>query len=269
FTAILAAASLTSQPPAIDLTHQDVLSRHEIAERMSWKWPQLDSPKASDFPPRVSLSEHLADSSFAGGSVNDPLDQRWSEYNHQWSGLIVLSAGLLALVSRFRGQGWARNWPLLFFGLAIFIFLRADPETWPLGPRPFWASFAESDVLEHRLFVVLITAFVVFEWAVETGRLKAHQAALIFPAICAAGGALLLTHSHGTGNLRDELFAEWSHTPIALLGATAGWGRWLELRSPQDNDVPDLRSGIVRIASWIWPICLVLVGLVLINYRES
>ncbi|HTA85417.1 MAG TPA: CopD family protein [Silvibacterium sp.] len=269
FTAILAAASLTSQPPAIDLIRQDVLTGPEIVARMSLQQPKLHSPSIADLPPRKSLKEHLEDASFSGGSENDLMNQRWSEYNHQWSGLIVLSAGLLALVSRFRGQRWARNWPLLFFGLAIFLFLRADPETWPLGARPFWASFAESDVLEHRLFVVLITAFVVFEWAVETGRLKAHQAALVFPAICALGGALLLTHSHGTGNLKGELYAEMSHSPIALLGATAGWGRWLELRSPQDEDMPDMGSRIVRIASWIWPICLVLVGLILLNYRES
>jgi putative copper resistance protein D len=60
-----------------------------------------------------------------------------------------------------------------------------------------------------------------------------------------------------------------SQSPIALLGATAGWGRWLELRSPPEDVVPDGRSGIVRVASWAWPICLVLVGLILINYRES
>lgn len=269
FTALLAAASLTSQPPAIDLGQQDQLTKHEIVERMSWKQPALHSPRLSDLPPRKSLKQHLEEANFSRGNENDFMNQKWSEYNHQWSGLIVLAAGLLAFISRFKGQRWARNWPLLFFGLAVFILLRGDPETWPLGPRPFWASFAESDVLEHRLFAVLITAFALFEWSVETGRLKSQIAALVFPAICALGGALLLTHSHGTGDFKEELFAEMSHSPIALLGATAGWGRWLELRSPPEDGVPDSRSGIVRIASWAWPICLVLVGFILINYRES
>jgi copper resistance protein D len=269
FTALLAAASLTSQPPAIDLGQQDQLTKHEIVERMSWKQPALHSPRLSDLPPRKSLKEHLEDANFSGGNENDFMNQKWSEYNHQWSGLIVLAAGLLAFISRFKGQRWARNWPLLFFGLAVFILLRGDPETWPLGPRPFWASFAESDVLEHRLFAVLITAFALFEWSVESGRLKSQIAALVFPAICALGGALLLTHSHGTGNFKEELFAEMSHSPIALLGATAGWGRWLELRSPPEDGVPDGRSRIVRFASWAWPICLVFVGFILINYREA
>jgi copper resistance protein D len=269
FTALLAAASLTSQAPANDLTAQDLLSRHEIVQRMSWKTPSLHSPSLQDLGPRKSLKEHLEDVSFAGGSENDWMNQKWSEYNHQWAGLIVLSAGLLAVVSRFRGQKWARNWPLLFIGLAIFLLLRADPETWPLGPRPFWASFAESDVLEHRLYAALITAFAIFEWAIETGKLKSHAAALVFPGICALGGALLLTHSHGTGNLRGELFAELSHTPIALLGATAGWGRWLEVRAPVEEGSPDGKSALVRVASWMWPVCLVLIGLLLLDYRES
>lgn len=270
FTALLAAASLTSQPPAIDLGQQDTVSGHEIAERLSWKQPQLlHSPRAADLPPPSPLKQHLEDAPFSGGRAIDALNEKWSEYNHQWSGLIVLAAGLFAFVSRFRGQAWARNWPLLFFGLAIFILLRADADAWPLGPRSFWGSFAEVEVLEHRLFAVLITCFAIFEWAVETGRLKSRKAALVFPGLCAIGGALLLTHSHGTINLRDELFAELTHTPIALLGATAGWGRWLELRWPQEGVPPENRSQVVRIASWIWPVCLVLAGLILLDYRES
>ena len=269
FTVLLAAASLTSQPPAIDLTPHDMLSGPEIVQRMSWKWPQLKTPRLADLPHAAPLKKHLEDTSFSGGSPNDAMSQKWSEYNHQWSGLIVLAAGLLALVSRFKGQGWARNWPLLFLGLAVFILLRGDPDAWPLGPRPFWASFAETEVLEHRFFAALISCFALFEWAVETGRLKSERAALVFPLLCAIGGALLITHTHGTGDLRDELYAELSHTPIALLGATAGWGRWLELRWPQSDAQPETRPAIVRAMSWGWPICLMLVGVILLDYRES
>jgi putative copper resistance protein D len=57
----------------------------------------------------------------------------WSEYNHHWAGLIVGLMGLLALLARTGRVGWARNWPLLFWVLAVFLFLRADPESWPLG----------------------------------------------------------------------------------------------------------------------------------------
>ena len=269
FTALLAAASITSQAPAIDLTPQEVLTRHEIVQRMSPKPLVLHSPNHADLPKAPPLKAHLEEASFAGGRTNDLLNRKWSEYNHQWSGLIVLAAGLLAFVSRFKGQRWAKNWPLLFIGLAIFIILRADADTWPLGPRSFWESFAEVDVLEHRFFAFLITCFALFEWAVETGRLKSQKAALVFPALCAVGGALLITHTHATGDIKDEVFAEMSHTPIALLGVTAGWGRWLELRGLQGEPSSDEEPAVIRIARWLWPLCLVLVGLVLLNYRES
>ena len=260
FTAILVAASLTSQPPATDLV-KDRLTKQEIAQRAKWQWPSFQTPNLAQLTPPTSIEVGMRESIYTGGKPNDANDRAWSEYNHHWAGLIVLIAGIFALLARVPRLYWARNWPLLFIGLAIFILLRADPENWPLGPRPFWASFSAPDVLEHRFYALLITAFAFFEWGVETGRLKWQKASLIFPVICALGGALLMTHSHSLGNIKDEMFAEMSHTPIALLGATAGWSRWLELR------LPDRRG--TRLAAWLWPICLMLLGLVLLDYRES
>ncbi len=264
FTVLLVAASLTSQPPAADLGH-DMLTRHEIAERLAWRWPSLTTPSFAQLSQRRSLEESLESTTFTGGSVNDAMDQMWSEYNHHWAGLVVLCAGICAGFARFGGRhNWFRNWPLLFLGLAVFIVLRADADAWPLGPRSFWGSFAEAEVLEHRVFAVLITAFALFEWAVETGHLRSARAALVFPTLCALGGALLMTHSHAMGAVKEETLAEMSHTSIALLGVTAGWSRWLQLRLPQ--------GGKCKLASWLqwlWPVCLALVGVVLLNYRES
>ena len=260
FTAILTAASLTSQPPAIDLT-QDRLTMHEIVERMRWVQPRLTSPSFQQLVPPSSVQVAVQKSIYSAGTANDAIDRAWSEYNHHWAGLIVLAAGLLALLASTKRFRWAQHWPLLFIGLAIFIVVRADPECWPLGPRPFWLTFSSPDVLQHRLYALLITAFALFEWAVETGRLRSRVAAYVFPLMCAAGGALLLTHSHALGNIKEEMLAEMSHTPVALLGATAGWSRWLQLRLPQER--------ASRIGSYIWPVCLILVGIVLLDYRES
>jgi putative copper resistance protein D len=261
FTALLAAASMASQPPARDMA-MDQVTGHEIVQRTEWKWPTLHSPAFAQLAHRISLKAALDSQAYTGGSDNDAMDRAWSEYNHHWAGLIVLAAGLFAFVARFQGQGWSRNWPLLFLALAVFIILRGDPETWPLGPRPFWASFAEPDVLEHRIFAALIASFAFFEWAVETGRLASQRAALVFPAICAAGGALLLMHMHGFGDdARNEMLVGLSHSAIAVLGATAGWARWLQIRSA------DGRSS--KFTAWLWPVCFVLVGLLLLDYREA
>jgi putative copper resistance protein D len=209
----------------------------------------------------ASMSAQVRVAEYHPTGASDDMDRKWSEYNHHWAGLIVLAAGLLAFASRFRGMRWARFWPLSFAGLSVFILLRADPENWPLGPRPFWASFSSPDVLQHRAAAVLILCFAVFECAVQAGKLQVRWASMIFPAMCALGAAVLLTHNHAPSDVQEGLLASLSHTPIALLGATAGWGRWLELRLPPGRPA--------RIASFLWPLFLAAAGLVLLNYREA
>jgi putative copper resistance protein D len=268
FTVILAAASLTAQSPSVDEMPQDMLTGPQVVERMEWRWPSFHTPAVAQLAPPTPLSVAVREATYTGGSASDANDRAWSEYNHHWAGLIVLAAGVLALFSRLPRQEWARYWPLLFLGLSIFLLLRADPECWPLGPRPFWASFTAPDVLEHRLYAVLIAVFAVFECGVQTGRLGWSRARFVFPVLCAAGGALLLTHTHGLGGGTDEVFAELSHTPIALLGAMAGWGRWLELRLDEPGAVVQT-SRHRRIMAWVWPVCLILIGILLLDYRES
>jgi putative copper resistance protein D len=259
FTAILAAASMSAQPPAVDVPDQ--ISLPVIAARMHPELPRLKSPTASQLTPPTSIETAVRETEFQATGGSDATDRKWSEYNHHWAGLIVLAAGLLAFASRFAGLRWARFWPLTFAGLSIFILLRADPENWPLGPRPFWASFSAPDVLQHRAAALLILCFAGFECAVQAGKLRVRWAALIFPAMCALGAAVLLTHNHAPSDTAEDFLASLSHTPIALLGATAGWSRWLELRLP-----PGRAS---RIAGRAWPLLLAAVGLILLNYRET
>jgi copper resistance protein D len=268
FTVIIAAASLTAQSPSVDEAPENIISGHAVVQRMEWRWPSFHTPALSQLAPPTPLSVAVKEATFTGGSASDANDRAWSDYNHHWAGLIVFAAGFLALVARMPGQRWARHWPLLFLGLAVFIVLRADPECWPLGPRPFWGSFTAPDVLEHRLFAALAAVFALFEWCVRTDRMRWPAARFVFPAICAAGGALLLTHTHALGEGTDEVFAELSHTPLAILGAAAGWSRWLELRLIT-SEAPAETARARRAAAWIWPVCLLLIGLLLLNYRES
>jgi putative copper resistance protein D len=53
-----------------------------------------------------------------------------------------------------------------------------------------------------------------------------------------------------------------------VLGAAAGWGRWLELRL-DDAAAPPNESRHRKLAAWVWPVCLILIGVLLLNYRES
>ncbi|HEY2118266.1 MAG TPA: CopD family protein [Candidatus Acidoferrum sp.] len=271
-TVILAAASLTSQPPGIDLT-QDRVTMHEIATRFAPRMPRFRSPELNELS--VPTEQIYNEAKAAGQELppayvpgqtqwnpSTPGDIAWSEYNHNWAGLIVMLMGILALLSRSRYFAWAKIWPLMFLGLAVFLFLRADPENWPLGPNGFWKSFGVVDVLQHRLAVVLIVVFAIFQYRVETKKVKSMAAALVFPSVCALGGVVLLTHTHALSNVREEMLAELSHTPLAIFGIMAGWSRWLELRLPDQNQAR-------KYLKWIWPVCFIFVGLILMDYHES
>jgi putative copper resistance protein D len=271
-TVILTAASLTSLPPAADLTH-DRVTGPEIVARMSPQTPRLSSPTVQELPEDVYVAQKkafevgsLSTESYVPGQTgtrpNTPAEKAWSEYNHHWAGIVVLSMGVLALVAQAGRVSWARNWPLAFFGLSAFLFLRSDPETWPLGPIGFWATLADPEVLLHRFFAVLVIALAIFEWRVQTGRVASGGARLAFPVLIAISGALLLTHSHSLGNIKEEVLAELSHIPLAILSVAAGWSRWLELRLPAENHT---RSLMAR----LWPLCIALIGVVLLNYREK
>ncbi|HEX3376026.1 MAG TPA: hypothetical protein VHS29_04145, partial [Candidatus Acidoferrales bacterium] len=152
-------------------------------------------------------------------------------------------------------------WPIIFLVLAVFLFFRADPEVWPLGPTSFWTSLLDPEVLQHRLAVALIVIFGIFEWKVRTGQTESTYAALVFPAVSVIGGAVLLTHSHALTNVKEQLLTEFNHLPLAILGVVAGVTRWLELRIPSEDRARPFLSRV-------WPICFVLIGIILLNYRE-
>jgi copper resistance protein D len=268
-TVILTAASLTSQPPAIDQPN-DVVTPQQIAARLEPVWPRLDYPQAV-------LAENAA---VAGGKEQASTEQpvpaaydidgvplSWeriasakeSESNHHWMGIVVLAMGLLALLARTGKAPWAEYWPLLLICIAIFIFIRADTESWPIGPQGFWACWLKPEVFQHRMAALVCIGFAFFELRVRRKERANSPMALVFPLMCALGGALLLTHSHPVINVKDNLLIELNHVPLGLAAVLAGWARWLEIRLPvKDRGIP----------AWIWPVCFVLIGAGLLNYRE-
>jgi putative copper resistance protein D len=249
-TVLFAAASLTALPPAVDVRAERA-TIGEVAERFRPATPRLASPPVEEL---LTTAQPL----MAPPGERTDVERAWSEYNHHWAGLVVLSMGLLAVLERLGVRG-ARHWPLALLGMAVFLFFRADPRAWPLGPAGFWESMTLPDVLQHRVFVVLIVGFSVFEWMVRTARLRPSPWGYVFPVLCAAGGAMLLTHSHAMLGLKAEFLTEVTHAPIGILGTLAGWARWLELRLPEAGSTP----------GWLWRAALVAVGLLLLFYRES
>jgi copper resistance protein D len=265
---LMAAASITSLPPAIDLAN-DRVSFGEIMQRMAPVVPRLASPDRATLGTPVSQAEIdrtwqlNAQASVPGAAAFPPRSAAhiaWSEYNHHWAGVIVLLIGLFAFAERSGYAPWAKHWPLLFLLLAGFLFLRNDPDAWPLGPIGFLDSLRDPEVVQHRFFVLLTIAFAFFEWGVRTGRLKRQSLALVFPLLTVVGATFLLAHSHAISNVKDQLLIELTHLPMAVLGIVAGWSRWLQVKDP---------AGDGRWAGWVWPVCFVLIGLLLLDYREA
>jgi putative copper resistance protein D len=246
-TVLFAAASLTSLPPAIDVV-ADRATLAEVATRFTPRVPSFTSPPIEELP----VDDKNAPRTDA--------DRAWSEYNHHMSGLFVLLMGALATLYVSGLAPWARHWPLVLLGLASFMLVRNDPGAWPLGPQGFWASMAEPTVLQHRVFVLLVCVFGLFEWMVRTGRLRSSGWALVFPLLCVVGGGLLLTHSHASLNLKSEFLLEVTHAPLGVLGLVIGWARWLELRLAAPDD---------RLPGRVWATGLAVFGVLLLLYRES
>jgi putative copper resistance protein D len=251
-TILFAAASLTSLPPAVDVV-VDRASPAEVALRFAPKLPHLSSPPVAAL---LAVAAPIEDTL----SARQPEEYAWSEYNHHMAGVFVFGMGVLAVLERTGRARWARHWPLLLLGLAAFMFVRNDPRAWPLGPAGFWESMVLPDVLQHRLVVLLVVGLGLFEWLVRIGALARPRWRLVFPLLCAVGGGLLLTHSHAMFNLKTEFLAEVSHAPMGILGVFMGWGRWLELRLPH---------GEGALPGWVWSVSLLMIGGILLVYRET
>jgi putative copper resistance protein D len=249
---LMAAAAFTSQPPAVDVADGRA-SPAEVARVFGPKVPQLTMPP---FREMVSTAAQVLDPY----ALPSELDKVQSNFNHTASGAFVLLAALGALLYGAGRASRARHWPLVFVGLGVFVLLIAEPTVWPLGPEPFWATLMAPQVLVHRLAALLVMGLGVFEWRVRAGGLGGTRWRYVFPLLCFAGGALMLTHSHSVFATKWAFLIEVSHNVLGILAVLAGAARWLELRLPA-------REG--RVAGGVWPVCLALVGLVLLFYRET
>jgi len=249
---LVTASALTSQPPAVDT----------VAETASWaEFADVFTPRL----PRISSPAHAAVVAADEDALGNPgtlsgAPESWSEYNHNMAGLflVIMAVGALA---NFGGRiPGARHWPLGFIALGVFLFMRSDPMSWPLGPIPFWSSLFDGTVLQHRLATVLSFALGLFEWRARSPRVEDQsRRPYVFPLLCLAGGVLLLTHSHRDFVLKSEYLIQISHTAMGLLAILMACGRWLELR---------LAPPIGRVAGFGSIAAMASIGLILMFYQE-
>lgn len=261
--AILCAAALALSPLAAD-TRAARPSPTEIASRFEIAAPRLAIPilpsAVSSIATDLAVSNATTESP-TGEPVRSELDIAWSETHHHYAALFVIFTGLVALFSQYgRMKPLTRHWPALFLCLAVYLFIVADEDAWPLGQTGFLVSLATPRIAQHKLMIAAVAGLALFEWRGQTKEATSAWPALAFPLMIAAASAFLLTHYGHTGS-KEEVLTEVSHIPVALLGVIAATARWLELRLPS--------PGVKKIAAIVWPLALIAAGAFLLLYRET
>jgi len=252
-TLLFTAASLASQPPAIDipgLTATWMEALNAFAPRI----PRLSSPS------HEALLAGEAGRTAILNQMPSVASTEWSDYNHNIAGVFVTAMSLLAMLSYKKSLVWARYWPVGFIGLGIFILLRSDAETWPNGSMGFWESMLENgEILQHRIATLLVFLLGTMELRARMTRNPDSKLPYVFPLLCAVGGLMLLTHSHIGFQAKSAFLIQIGHTFMGLFALIMAVGRWLELKLDQPGK---------SVAGFVSVFAFFQIGMILIFYQE-
>ncbi len=254
-TLLFTAASLASQPPAIDIPNLTA-SWQEVVNTFAPQTPQTSSPSHS------ALIAGEAGRVAIVGQVPSLAATEWSNYNHNISGIFLTVMSFFAMFSYVKKPGFAffKYWPIGFVLLGIFLFFRSDAETWPLGPIGFWDStFNNGEVLQHRIATLLVFVLGIVELSARITKNPDSRLPFVFPLLAAFGGLMLLTHSHVGFQPKSAFLIQVGHTMMGIFSLILSTGRWLELKL--DRPGKDI-AGFISVAA------LFQIGLILMFYRE-
>jgi len=263
-TLLFTAASLASQPPAIDIPTLTA-SWQEVLNTFNPQIPQTSSPSHTALIAGEAGRVAIID------QVPSIAATEWSNYNHNIAGIFLAVMSFIAMLSYIKHFPpslsvfdkyfpLTRYWPLGFVGLGIFLFFRSDAETWPLGPIGFWEStFNNGEVLQHRIATLLVFVLGIIELSARMTKNPDSKLPFVFPLLAAFGGLMLLTHSHVGFQAKSAFLIQVGHTTMGIFSLILACGRWLELKL--DRPGKDI-AGFVSVAA------LFQIGIILMFYRE-
>ena len=154
-----------------------------------------------------------------GTGSGEKVVNAYSLFMHRAAGVGTILVGLLLVAHRFTGQRFAVLGTAVgatWFLLGLFLFIRSDPEGWPIGPPGFLESFTMPtrwEWIQHKL-LAMIPMFM----GIYAGKAHSHvpKAFWTYTAVglAGAGGLALTIHQHlnhpGSDdivNLQHRLFA--------------------------------------------------------------
>lgn len=193
-----------------------------------------------------------------------PDDLRYSEFTHNWSGVLVILLGLgwwLQGTGGARARWAARLYPVLLVPFGCFIAFAANPELWLLRTISPWEAVTNPAILEHQLGAVLVFLLAWLSWRDRRNPEAMRPLGYPLPVIMIAGSLLLLGHAHSALAVPDDLtnLINVQHCVLGAFGLFAGSARWFVLR------------GLIpaQIGNQIWPACVIGLGLFMaFFYRE-
>jgi len=160
--------------------------------------------------PNPKLQMNLVQAGKAAGFILEPSDhdpnsdkQAWSEMNHAFAGLCLMALAIIGFLQLSLSRPpWFVSYGTAFIWLALFVFLfiRSDRGSWPLGPISWWDSFRQWETAQHRIGIGLILLIAVGDfmrirkgWTVNPAM--SRWGTLIIGGI---GCWLLFSHLHST-----------------------------------------------------------------------
>ena len=194
-------------------------------------------------------------------------DKRESEFNHRLAGVFVIVAGIFMLFhenleKRFN---WTKYvWPATFLISGVFLLVWSDTELWPFGNRQWLEALSNNpEVRQHKTYAILLLGLGLIEWLRASGTLRAAWSRWFFPAVATAGSLLLLFHEHGGGmhgadhmEVMERIKSE--HLRFAITGFAIGL----------TNGLSGAKGTWGQAFSRIWPVLMVVLGVLLLFYRE-
>jgi copper resistance protein D len=227
---------------------------------------QAQEPAMSDHHEGMSMpmDEHPVDPAAQAKLLQD---KKESEFNHHLAGFFVFLAGIFILLEEPLKNRWPvvrYAWPLCFLLSGLFVFVFSDTELWPFGPKNWWIGvFGNVEVLQHKIFALLLLAVGVIEMRRAAGTLRALWSAWVFPVLAFAGSVLLLFHVHGgnmsaPGAMDTMEHIKMQHFSYAAAGAGIAVFKGL-------SDTPFRARKLFRV---LWPLAMLVLGVLLMVYTE-
>jgi len=194
-------------------------------------------------------------------------DKRESEFNHHLAGVLVAIAGLFMLFQSELTKRWPAVryvWPACFLLAGIFVLIWSDTELWPFGHRQWLEALQNNrEVLQHKTFAILLLGLGAIEWQRARGVLRSAWSAWIFPVIAIVGSIILIFHHHEGGMVGEHHMETMARIQSEHLSYTvAGLGIGLA------KGLSEMKSRSLAIFGKVWPILMVILGVLLIFYRE-